>query len=251
MSSPLRSSSWVSSRACSSAVRTSTVDSRQWWARPAGSVPSRGTDSSTGAAGSSANRPTTVSVFPTSMASSMAFLSRGWRRSATGQSRRSSPRSSTGAEWVRAPADSRSAPAAARAGRGGEGRRRPTPRSAASTPAARTRATRLGHLVGAHVVEHDHGGTGGHRLVHLVEAVALHLDHAARATGAGPGPPPRRWWRPPRWLSLTSTASDRLPRWLWPPPARTAAFSRARRPGVVLRVSSTRVAGLAARTAST
>src|SRR5438309_5563424 len=36
------------------------------------------------------------------------------------------------------------------------------------------------------------------------------------------------------------TASDRLPRWLAPPPARTAAFSRARRPGVVLRVSRIR-----------
>ena len=36
------------------------------------------------------------------------------------------------------------------------------------------------------------------------------------------------------------TASDRLPRWLAPPPARTAAFSRARRPGRVLRVSRMR-----------
>src|SRR5262245_29349500 len=43
-----------------------------------------------------------------------------------------------------------------------------------------------------------------------------------------------------RWLSLSSTQSDRLPRWLDPPPARTAAFSSARRPGVVLRVSHTR-----------
>ena len=47
---------------------------------------------------------------------------------------------------------------------------------------------------------------------------------------------------PARWLSFTSTPSERLPRWFVPPPARTAAFSRARRPGVVLRVSSTRVA---------
>ena len=45
---------------------------------------------------------------------------------------------------------------------------------------------------------------------------------------------------------MTRTASDRLPRWLCPPPARTAAFSSARSPGVVLRVSRTRVAGLAA-----
>ena len=57
--------------------------------------------------------------------------------------------------------------------------------------------------------------------------------------------------RPPRWLSFTSTASDRLARWFQPPPARTAAFSRARSPGVVLRVSRTRVAGLAPLTTST
>ncbi len=39
---PSRSSSWVSNRACSSAVRSATVDRRQWWARPVGSLPSRG-----------------------------------------------------------------------------------------------------------------------------------------------------------------------------------------------------------------
>ena len=57
--------------------------------------------------------------------------------------------------------------------------------------------------------------------------------------------------RPARWLSFTRTMSDSEPRWLAPPPARTAAFSRARSPGVVLRVSQTWVAGLAAATAST
>ena len=36
---------------------------------------------------------------------------------------------------------------------------------------------------------------------------------------------------PARWLSLTSTASESPMRWLVPPPARTAAFSRRRRPG--------------------
>ena len=56
---------------------------------------------------------------------------------------------------------------------------------------------------------------------------------------------------PARWLSFTRTKSDNDPRWFTPPPARTAAFSRARRPGVVLRVSHTRQAGLAAATAST
>ena len=41
------------------------------------------------------------------------------------------------------------------------------------------------------------------------------------------------------WLSLTSAASDSDMRWLTPPPQRTANFSRARSPGVVLRVSRT------------
>ena len=40
------------------------------------------------------------------------------------------------------------------------------------------------------------------------------------------------------WLSLISTASSRPKRWLTPPPQRTAYFSSARRPGVVLRVSA-------------
>src|SRR5215831_15399190 len=43
------------------------------------------------------------------------------------------------------------------------------------------------------------------------------------------------------WLSLISMASSRPKRWLKPPPQRTAYFSRARRPGVVLRVQQMRV----------
>jgi hypothetical protein len=42
------------------------------------------------------------------------------------------------------------------------------------------------------------------------------------------------------WLSLISTMSWSPKRWLAPPPARTASFSRCRIPGVVLRVSITR-----------
>ena len=42
------------------------------------------------------------------------------------------------------------------------------------------------------------------------------------------------------WLSLTSAASLSDMRWLTPPPQRTAYFCRARRPGIVLRVSRTR-----------
>ena len=53
---------------------------------------------------------------------------------------------------------------------------------------------------------------------------------------------------PARWLSLTRMPSDSEPRWLTPPPARTAAFSRARRPGVVLRVSRMRARSPAAST---
>ena len=47
---------------------------------------------------------------------------------------------------------------------------------------------------------------------------------------------------------MNITHSERLPRWLAAPPARTAAFSSARRPGVVLRVSQTRIVGPAAST---
>src|SRR6266700_1127053 len=43
------------------------------------------------------------------------------------------------------------------------------------------------------------------------------------------------------WLSLISMASSRPKRWLKPPPQRTAYFSSARSPGVVLRVQQMRV----------
>ena len=42
------------------------------------------------------------------------------------------------------------------------------------------------------------------------------------------------------WLSLIRIPEARSERWLTPPPVRTAYFSSARRPGVVLRVSVTR-----------
>ena len=50
---------------------------------------------------------------------------------------------------------------------------------------------------------------------------------------------------------MSRIQSDRLPRWLAPPPARTAAFSSARSPGVVLRVSHTRAADRRRRPRST
>ena len=46
-----------------------------------------------------------------------------------------------------------------------------------------------------------------------------------------------------RWLSFTITMSYKPNRWLAPPPATTAAFSNARSPGVVLRVSNILVEG--------
>src|SRR5713101_3444358 len=62
------------------------------------------------------------------------------------------------------------------------------------------------------------------------EAAAL-----ARRT-ASPTPPAAA-----AWLSFTRIPSNSAPRWFPPPPARTAAFSSARIPGLVLRVSSRRV----------
>ena len=54
------------------------------------------------------------------------------------------------------------------------------------------------------------------------------------------------------WLSLIRTCSPRELRWLRQPPQRTAYFSSARNPGVVLRVSTMRIPGpgLSADTAS-
>ena len=113
MSKPFRSRSWVRSRACSSAVRTSTVDRRQWWASPTGSVPSRGTDSSTGArrvVGEQAHDGLRVPHVdgkqhgvPSWVVCGAGSARVDWTVVRTSGS---SPRSSTGAEWVSAPADS-------------------------------------------------------------------------------------------------------------------------------------------------
>ncbi len=58
---------------------------------------------------------------------------------------------------------------------------------------------------------------------------------AGAAPAPGPTPPAMAMW-----LSLIRIASSRPKRWLAPPPQRTAYFSTARRPGVVLRVQTTR-----------
>ena len=57
--------------------------------------------------------------------------------------------------------------------------------------------------------------------------------------GLARGAPPRRHRRrPATWLSLIIAASHRPMRWFCAPPVRVAYFSRWRRPGMVLRVSS-------------
>ena len=234
MSRPSRSSSWVSSRACSSAVRTSTVDSRQWWARPTGSVPSRGTDSSTG------------------------------RRRVVGEQ----PDDGLGVPHV--DGEQHGGPFLGGAALGAAVRCR----LSAQVEAEVEHRGRVGEGTGRQQVGTGGGqGRGrleGDPAGHLDQGVRTRRP-APRRRPRPPGPGPccragRRWrrrppprppgpsrshststirpghWRraratasamvaPPRWLSLTSTASDRLPRWLTPPPARTAAFSSARSPG--------------------
>ena len=99
-----------------------------------------------------------------------------------------------------------------------------------------------GHLGGVHVVEQDQVGAG--------PSATFTWSRVSHSTStARPGQ--RRWASataasmemPARWLSLSRMPSESEPRWLTPPPARTAAFSRARKPGVVLRVSRMRVVG--------
>ena len=123
MSRPSRSRSWVSSTACSSGVRVGTVESRQWWVRPRGAVGSCSVPMPT---------PTPSSITGTvvgvvarveaddglgvadvddqehgSAPSSRAVCC---SRPPASVQTRSSPRSSTGAEWVSAPTEIRSGP---------------------------------------------------------------------------------------------------------------------------------------------
>ena len=143
--------------------------------------------------------------------------------------------SSTGAEWVSAPdgevVDAGLGDGAAR----GPGSARRWPRAGPGRRSARRpRAARRGPCCRA--------------------APGRRRRRAPRAAGRGSRPRPRPAVRasargrlegrptPPAattWLSLTSAASDSDIRWLTPPPQRTAYFSSARRPGVVLRVSRT------------
>ena len=115
------------------------------------------------------------------------------------------------------------------------------PDASSSRPAAR-RAHRLAQLVRGHVVEQHPRHAGGQGLLQLVERRALHLDAHARR---------RRGQRAPRGLAHSAGErgvvlldQDRVVAGRCggssPPPARTASFSSARSPGVVLRVSRMR-----------
>ncbi len=87
---------------------------------------------------------------------------------------------------MRPPAESRSAPAAAERGGGGEGdAARHLDQEVRS--AGPDEVDGRGHLGGGHVVEHHHGGSCGDRFLDLLEPVALDLDHAPRPEPAGPG----------------------------------------------------------------
>jgi hypothetical protein len=122
------------------------------------------------------------------------------------------------------------------------GRRRRDAARRLGDGAAGDAAHRLSERGGPHVVEQHRVGLLTQRLVELVEPVDLDLDldqvaeRLARGTRiAAPTPPAAATW-----LSLISTASSSPKRWLTPPPARTAYFCRARRPGMVLRVQQMR-----------
>ena len=72
----------------------------------------------------------------------------------------------------------------------------------------------LDHGLGIHVVQQDRVGPRPGRLGHLVEGVALDLDHPPRPQGPARLDRRRLMVVPARWLSLTNTASERLARWL-------------------------------------
>ena len=117
-----------------------------------------------------------------------------------------------------------------------------TPPLASSSARPATWRTASRSCVDRHVVEQDpRRAPPAERLVDLGERRGTRPRAAARARAA-------RAWRtasptPPAsaaWFSLIRIASYRPARWLVPPPAATAAFSSARSPGVVLRVSRIR-----------
>ena len=154
MSRPSRSSSWVSSTACSSGVRVGTVERRQWWIRPAARSVALGPDADADARLDPAPCPSSAREEPDD-GLGVADVDGEQHQSLTvPRPDRSSPRSSTGAEWVSAPDRDEVGAGRGVGRRPCRGSRRRTPRRGSGTGAprwaARTAAATLG---GRHVVE--------------------------------------------------------------------------------------------------
>ena len=139
--------------------------------------------------------------------------------------------SSAGAEWVKAPTEIRSAPAAAYSATRVEGH--PAGTSTGTRHDTSATAADFGR---DHVVEQHQIGTCVERHRDLVEGVALDLARQGGPSPLGLGDG-RLDGEAGQMVVLDEQPSESEPRWLTPPPARTAAFSRALKPGVVLRVS--------------
>ena len=122
-----------------------------------------------------------------------------------------------GAEWVRAPTEIRSAPAAAYAGAGLQAHaprhlHQHGPGSARWCTSATQRATSSGVMLSRSTAEAPAASAS----VDLVRPVALDLDETSGPTLLGEGHRLCRCRARPRWLSFTNTASERLPRWFQP-----------------------------------
>ena len=147
--------------------------------------------------------------------------------------------SNTTTEWVSAPTETKSTPVAPmRAARSivipplaSSGTRPPVRRTASAISSSLMLSSRI-----------RSGGSGRASRSSSWSSVVTSTSTGSpgcrprMASSAGSTPPAAMTW-----LSLTIAMSWRLERWLTPPPQRTAYFCSARRPGSVLRVSSTRV----------
>ena len=143
--------------------------------------------------------------------------------------------SAAGAEWVIAPTDTYSAPVRASSGR----RSRVTPPeiSIFARPRLKRTASRMSSTVMLSTkMQSTPGSRAASTSVRLRVSTSIGISwSSARIRLTASAIPPASL----TWLSLMRMPSSRATRWLTPPPARTACFSRTRRVGVVLRVSST------------
>ena len=230
-SSPSRSSSWVSTTACSSGVRDGSVESRQWCASPRVAVRS---PLSGGRA---------VAWRPARRARRPSRCSRRRSRAASGHHRLQVETEVERAHAVgeRPPLLTASTPAAAYAG----ALSTVMPPGGLDEDLAAARARTLDDARrderGRHVVEQHGVGARRRRASSTCAGGRRTRPGRTRPGHARPGPRHRLGDRRGRRGGCPSAGSTRTSdeRWLRPPPARTAAFSSARSPGVVFRVSRT------------